>query len=154
MRARFAAGHSGFEAVVGGQVEAGGFFVFGRVALHHGDGVQHLGGYGARVRNAVLAGAGQFAHLAAKVHGRHDDEHQRAQHLQHHPRVGPNQHRQCANTHHQIAQTHGERRANDGLHQRGVGRQARQHFAGLCGFKKLWALAQARVSKPRCECPP
>ena len=45
--ARFAAGDGGFEAVVGGQIEAGGFFVFCRVALHHGDGIQHLSGDGA-----------------------------------------------------------------------------------------------------------
>ena len=110
------------------------------VALHHGNRVQHLGGDRAAVGHAVLAGAAEFADAPAEVDGRQHHQHQDAQHLRHHDRVGDDQHRHRADAHHRVAQPHAQAGADDGLNQRGVGRQARQHLAGLRGLEELRAL--------------
>ena len=62
------------------------------------------------------------------------------QHLRHHVRVGDDQHRQRADAHHRVAQAHRQARADDRLHQRRVGGQARQHLAGLRRLEELGAL--------------
>ena len=46
------------------------------VALHHRNRVQHLGGDGAGVGDAVLAGARELAHAAAEVQARQHHQHQ------------------------------------------------------------------------------
>ena len=111
------------------------------VALHHRNRVQHLGGDRARVGHAVLAGAREPAHAAAEPERRQHDQHQDAEHLRHHYRVGDDQHGHRADAHHRVAQAHRQARADHGLHQRRVGRQARQHLAGLRGLEELRALA-------------
>ncbi len=111
-----------------------------KVALHHRHRVQHLGGDRARVGDPVLAGAREAAHAPADVDRRQHDQHQDRQHLRHHHRVGDDQHGHRADAHHRVAQAHREARADDGLHQRRVGGQARQHLAGLRGLEELGAL--------------
>ncbi len=144
------AAYGGVESVVGRLVESRGFAVFGGVALHHRNGVEHLGGNRAGVGHPVLAGARELAHAPAEPHRWADDQHQNAQHLQHDIGVGPDQHAERAYAHHRIAQAHAERGANHRLHQRGVARQARQHLAGLRGLKKLGALPHHMANTPRC----
>ena len=131
----------GLEGVLGGGVEAGGFAGFLRVALHDGNGVEHLGGDGAGVGDAVLAGAAELAHAAAEVQRRQHDQHQDAQHLRHHQRVGDDQHHHRAEAHHRVAQAHRQAGADDALHQRRVGGQPGEHFAGLRRLEELGALA-------------
>ena len=137
-----AAFDGGAEGLLGRVGKALRLAVFGGVALNDGDGVEHLGRDGAGVGHAVLAGARELAHAPAKPHAGQHHQHDDQRHLQHHVGVGPHQHDQGADAHHRVAQAHGQRRAHDGLHQGGVGGQAREDFAGLCGFEKLGALAQ------------
>ena len=56
-RAGPGAAQRGADRLLGRVGEALGFAGFGGVALHHGDGVQHLGGHGTGVGHTVLAGA-------------------------------------------------------------------------------------------------
>ena len=112
------------------------------MALHHGDGVEHLGRHGTGVGHPVLAGTRQAPHPAAKPHTGQHNQHQHRDDLDHQPRPHPHQHEQSTRAHHRIAQAHGQRRADHGLHQGGVGAQSRQHLAGLGGFKKRGALLQ------------
>ena len=114
--------------------------VFLEIALHHRHGVQHLRGDRARVGHPVLAGARQATHPPADEDRRQDDQHQDRQHLRHHHRVGDDQHGHRADAHHRVAQAHREARADDRLHQRRVGGEARQHLAGLGGLEELRAL--------------
>ena len=114
----------------------------GGVALHHRDRIQHFGCDRAGVGHPVLAGARQAPHAPAEPHRRQHHQQQHAHHLQHDPRVGVDQHRHGAGAHDRVAQAHRQRRADDSLHQRGVGRQPRQHLAGLGGFEKFRALHQ------------
>jgi hypothetical protein len=146
---RARAPHGGVEGIGGRLVETRRLACFGGVALHHGNRVEHLGGDGAGVGHAVLAGARQLAHAPAEPHRRRDDQHQHAQHLHHEVGVGVDQHAQRAHAHHGIAQAHAQRGAHDGLHQRRVAGQARQHFAGLRGLEKLRALPH-HMRRPRC----
>ena len=119
-----------------------GFKLLLAITLHRGNGVEHLGSDSARIGHPVLAGAAEFAHAFAEKDRRQHHQHQNAQHLGHHIGVGENQHAHGTHAHHGIAQTHGETGAHHGLNERGVGGQARQHFAGLCAFKKLRTLTQ------------
>ena len=118
------------------------FTGFSGVTLHHRDGVQHLGGHGAGVGHAILAGPRELAHPTPQGHAGPNHQHQKTNDLQHQHGVAVDQHQQGACAHHQIAQAHGERGAHHGLHQRGVVREARQHFARLRGLKKRRALLQ------------
>ena len=113
---------------------------FLHVALHHRHRVQHLGGDGAAVGHAVLAGAAELAHAAAEVQAGQHHQHQDAQHLRHHVGVGHDQRAQRADAHHGVAQAHAEAAADHRLHQRGVGGQPAQHLAGLRGLEELRAL--------------
>ena len=126
----------------GGVDETTGFAALGGVALHHADGVEHLGSDGAGIGHAVLVGAREAAHTAAEVNAWKNHRHQHRHHLQHQDRVGPHQHEQRTGAHDQVAQAHGKRRAHHGLHQRGVVGEAREHFARLRGFKKGRTLLQ------------
>ncbi len=141
-RARLGAAHGGVEGGVGGGVETCRLAAFGGVALHHRNGVQHLGGNRAGVGHPVLAVARQFAHPPAKPDAGQHDQHQHAQHLEHHIGVGIHQHGQRAHAHHRVAQAHAQRRAHHGLHQRGVGGEAAQHLARLRGLEERRALVQ------------
>ena len=132
----------GLEGVFGGGVEALRLAVLLRVALHHGDGVEHLGSDGAGVGHPVLAGAAELAHAAAEVQAGQHHQHQDAHHLRHHIGVGDDQHADGAQAHHAVAQTQAQAGADDGLHQRGVGGQAAEHLAGLGGLEELRALPQ------------
>ncbi len=132
----------GVEGELGRLVEASCLSILSRVALHHWNCVQHLGRDRAGVGHAVLAGARELAHAFAEPHARQHHQHDDQQHLQHHIGIGPHQHDQCADAHDRIAQAHGERGADNRLHQRGVGGQTREHFAGLCGLEELRALPQ------------
>ena len=114
--------------------------VFLDVALHHRNRVQHLGGDRARIGDAVLAGARQPLHAPAEVERRQDHQHEDAEHLRHHHRVGDDQHGHRADAHHGVAQAHRQARADDGLHQRRVGGQAREHLAGLRRLEEFRAL--------------
>ena len=140
-RAHLRPPHGGAEGALGRGAETVGLAPFLQVALHHRHGVQHLGGDRARVGDPVLAGARQAAHAAAEIERRQDDQDQDRQHLRHDDRVGDDQHRHRADAHHGVAQPHRQARADDGLHQRRVGRQARQHLAGLRRLEELGALA-------------
>ena len=139
-RAQRRPSHRSAEGALGRCAEAQCLTVLLQVALHHRHRVQHLGGDRARVGDPVLAGAREPAHAPADVDGRQDDQHQDRQHLRHHHRVGDDQHEHRADAHHRIAQAHREARADDGLHQGRVGREARQHLAGLRGLEELRAL--------------
>jgi hypothetical protein len=121
--------------------EARRFAAFLRVALHHRNGVEHLGGDGAGIGHAVLAGAAELAHAPAEDHGRRHHQQQDAQHLRHHVGVGDDQHHHGADAHHAVAQAHRQAGADDLLHERGVGGQARQHLAGGVGLEEGRALA-------------
>ena len=132
----------GLEGRLGAAVEALGLAAFLHVALHHRDLAQHLGGDGAAVGHAVLAGAAELAHAAAEIQAGQHHQHQDAQHLHHHPGVGPDQRGQGAGAHHQGAQAHAQAAADHALHQGGVGGQAAEHLAGLGAFEELGALPQ------------
>ena len=107
-RARAHAALGGVEGVFGGGIEARRLARLGGVALHHGDGVQHLGGNGAGVRHPVLAGAREAAHAAAEPDAGQHHQQQHGQHLRHDVGVGPDQHGQRAQARHRAAQAHGE----------------------------------------------
>ena len=141
-RAGPGAAHRRHESLCGRMVKARGLATFGGVALHHGNGVEHLGRDGAGVGHTILAGARELANPPPEPQGGQHHAHQHHGDLQHHPRVGPDQHGQRAHAHDGIAQPHAERGAHHGLHQRGVRGQARQHLAGLCGLEELGALLQ------------
>ena len=128
------------EGAFGALVEALRLARFLHIALHHRDLAEHLCGDRAGVGHAVLAGAAQLAHAPAEEQARQHHQHQDAQHLRHHHRVGDDQHEQRTGAHHGVAQPHAERRADDGLHQRGVGGQAAEDLAGLRGLEELGAL--------------
>ncbi|GIX23587.1 MAG: hypothetical protein KatS3mg122_0818 [Caldimonas sp.] len=121
--------------------EATGFMRFLRETLHHGDRVERFGGDGAEVGHPVLAGARQLAHVPADRQRRQHQQQQQAQHLGHHVRVGDDQHHQRPASHQQVAQAHGQAGAHHGLHQRGVGAQAREHFAAARRLEEFGALA-------------
>jgi hypothetical protein len=72
--------HGGVEGVLGGAAKRAASRLL-RVALHHRDGVEHLGGDGAGVGHAVLAVARE-ARTRRPIHsaGQHH-QHQDAQHL-------------------------------------------------------------------------
>ena len=139
-RARLGPANGDGEGIGRRPVETRRFPVFGGVALHHRNGIEHFGGNRAGVGHAVLAGARELAHAPPEPHRRRDDEQQRSKHLHHQVRVGDHQHAQRAHAHDRVAQAHAERRAHHRLHQRGVAGQPRQHLAGLRGLKKLRAL--------------
>ena len=139
-RAHARAPHGRGEGGLGGAVEALRLAQFLAVALHHRHGVQHFSRDRARVGHAVLAGARKLSHLATEAHRRQHHQHQDAQYLRHHHRVGDDQHHHRADAHHGVAQAHAQARADDGLHQGRVGGQARQHLAGLRGLEELRAL--------------
>jgi len=132
----------GAEGLFGGVVKTPGFTGFGRVALHHGHRVEHLGSDGARVGDAVLAGTRELAHPTSVDDGRQEQQHQAADHLGHHHRVGDDEHDQGAHAHDGVAQPHGHAGAHHGLDEGGVGREARDHLTGLRGFEELGALPQ------------
>jgi hypothetical protein len=140
-RAHPRAPHGGAEGALGRGREAVGLAPFLQVALHHRHRVQHLGGDRARVGDPVLARAREAAHAPAEIERRQDDQHQDHEHLGHDDRVGDDQHRHRADAHDRVAQAHRQARADDGLDQRRVGRQARQHLAGLRRLEELRALA-------------
>ena len=139
-RAQPRAPDGGGEGVFGRGIEACRLALFLRVALHHGDGVQDLGGNRARIGHPVLAGARKLANAPPEVERGQHHQHQDAHHLRHHIGVGDDEHQHRAQAHHGVAQAHRQARADDGLHERGVGRQAAEHFAGLRGLEELWAL--------------
>jgi hypothetical protein len=130
------------EGAFGGGVEAFRLARLLHVALYHGNGVEHLGGDGAGVGHAVLAGAAELAHAAAEPDAGQHHQNQRAQHLRHHVGVGDDQHGHRADAHHRVAQAHAQAGADDRLYQRRVGGQARQHLAGLRGLEELGALLE------------
>src|SRR5690606_14602946 len=106
---------------------------FGGVALHHRHGIQNFGGDGAGVGHAVLGGAREAAHAPANPHTGQDHHHHHQQHHAHGVGVGPDQHHQRAQADHGVAQPHRQGRADNRLHQGGVGGQAREHFTALRG---------------------
>ncbi len=123
-RARRRAPYRHLKSGAGGVVEAGALACLGGVALHHRHGVEHLSGNAAGIGHAVLAGTRELADAPAKPQrGRHHQD-QYPQDLHHHHRAGVDQHDQRAQAHHGVAQAHAQGRADDGLHQRGVGGQS------------------------------
>ena len=130
----------GAERVLGRGVEALRLARLLRVALHDRNRIQDLGRDRARIGDAVLARATELANAPAEVQRRQHDEHQDAEHLRHHVRVGDDQHRHRAEPHHGVAQAHAQARSDDRLHEGGVGGQPRQHLAGLRGLEELGAL--------------
>ncbi|OIQ63684.1 hypothetical protein GALL_547750 [mine drainage metagenome] len=141
-RAHLVAADGGLEGGLRRVGKAPRFVGLARIALHHGHGGEHFGGDGAGVGNAILAGARQAAHPAADQHGGQDHDGNHHQHAQHQARIGGDQHGHAADQHHHVAQPHGETRAHHGLYQRGVGGEARDHFAGLGMLEKLRTLPQ------------
>ena len=101
--------HGRGEGVQSRGLVAARFAPFSAMALHHGDGVEHLGRHGAGVGHPVLAGTRQAPHPAAKPHTGQHNQHQHRDDLNHQPRPHPHQHEQSARSHHRIAQTHGQR---------------------------------------------
>ena len=92
-RAHAAALARGLEGVFGAAVETRGLARFLHVALHHRNLAQHLGGDGAGIGHAVLAGAAELAHAAAEIDAGQHHQHQHAQHLRHDPGVGDDERR-------------------------------------------------------------
>ena len=112
--------HGGGKRTFGCRGKARGFALLGRVALHHRNGVEHLGRDGTGVGHAVLAVAREPPHAPADPHGGQHHQQHGQQHHRHDIGVGPHQHAQGADAHHGIAQPHRQRRAHHGLHESGV----------------------------------
>ena len=120
-----------------------------RERLHGLDRVERFAGEAAGVGDAILRLPRQRAQPAADDDQRHD--HQRNQQQDHagERRAGRDQQHQCADQLNRRAQRDRQIHAGDRLHQRRVGRQSRQHFAGARHFEER----RVHADDARCRCP-
>ena len=101
--ARFGAADCGLKRAIGRLIEARCFTMLGGVTLHHRNRVEYLRCQRAGIGHAILTGPRQPTHAAAKPQRGQHDQHQHAENLSHHPRIGPDQHRQRADAHDGVA---------------------------------------------------
>jgi hypothetical protein len=107
-----------------------------REGLHGLHRVERFARARAGVGDAVLAAAAQGAHPAPEQDERHHDEQHGADHERRQLQAGHEHQREAADEHDGIAHGDGRGRADDGLDERRVRGEPRQHFAGARHFEE------------------
>ena len=126
----------GIEAAFHRGAEPLRFAAFLGEGLHNADGAQHFGNHRAHIGDAILAGAADFAHLAAEHEDRNDGERDHQQHHQGEARADPEHITNAADAHHRVAQRQAGRGADHLFDDRGVRRDAAGDFGWAVFFEE------------------
>ena len=109
--------------------------------LHGVHRVQRFLAMAGKITDPVLGLARQHAHLAPDHHDRHDHQRHHHQDQKRQLQIGDEQQHQATDQKEDIAQRLGQGRADDALHDGGVGGQPGQHLAGARHLEKAWGQA-------------